>query len=142
MLMVVASLAALAVGSADRYVPALSDWYTRVAIEYLPESAFRLAPITDDERAFYVCARSVVKQMDGESSIATFASSEAATTHELGNGRKVIQSHVDESTEDGVEQRIVFRCTVRSEGSRWVIETLELETVESDPPAEFAAQAA
>jgi hypothetical protein len=127
------ALVLLAINFSDRYVPAVSDWYTRMAIQYLPESALRFAPITDAERAFYVCARSVVKRMGGESSIATFASTESATTRSLGDGRLLIQSHVDESVEAGVNHRHVFRCTVRPEGSRWVIENLELQAVERVP---------
>ncbi len=119
-------------------MPALSDWYARVAIEHLPMSALRLAPLTDDERAYYVCARSVVKKMDGESSIATFAASEMATTLELGDGRKVIESYVVESIEEGISQRIVFRCIVRPDDSGWVIETVELQAEEGESPS-FAA---
>lgn len=138
-LIIAAALTASAVGFSDRYVPAVSDWYTRMAVDYLPDSALRFTPLTVDERAFYVCARSVARRMGGESSIATFASTETAITEDLGDGRKLIQSHVDESIEDGTRLRHLFRCTVREEGTQWVIENLEIDAV-NEAPTEFAVR--
>ena len=126
----------VAVGMADRYMPALSDWYVRMAVDYLPDSATRLAPLTDDERAYYACVRSVVKEMDGERSIATFASSETATTQELGDGRRIIESEVVESVDNGNSEPIVFRCIARAnEAEEWVIERVELLASDGASPS-------
>ena len=52
----------LAVGLSDRYVPAVSDWYSRMVIHHAPEGTMPYLPgVTGDDRAFYSCARTVVR---------------------------------------------------------------------------------
>jgi hypothetical protein len=120
-----ALLTLLAVSYSDRYVPAVADWYTDAVLRFLPESAMNIVPATDERRAFYVCARRVVKRLESEASIATFASE--VTTQHLGEGRFRVQSYVDEALEEGPRLRHLFRCTVRGGGGQWILEDLELE---------------
>lgn len=128
-----AVVAVLAIAYSDRYVPAVADWYTRMVIRFLPEPALHFAATDDAQRAFYVCARSVVKQMEDES-VATFAGAEGTTSASLGGDRVMIRSSMEEAVEDGAVYRRDFTCTVRRIGARWVIEDLDL-----DPPAVLVA---
>ncbi|MEX2582065.1 MAG: hypothetical protein WD766_02255 [Gemmatimonadota bacterium] len=116
----------IAVGFSDRYVPAVADWYTRVVIQYLPEPAHRFTPGPDDRRAFYVCARSVVRAIENDLSVATFAAEDEMAVP-LGNDRYRVASYVDEALLDGRTQRREFTCTVRLEDGDWRLEAVELE---------------
>lgn len=116
----------IAVGLSDRYVPPVADWYTRMVIQYLPEPIHRLTPGPDDRRAFYVCARSVVRAIENDLSIATFAADEEMAVP-LGNDRYRVASYVDEALLDGRTQRREFACTVRLENGVWRLEEVELE---------------
>jgi hypothetical protein len=115
----------LAIGFSDRYVTAVSDWYTDMVIRFRAEAPMHFLAPSDDRRAFQVCARSVVKRLEDESSIATFP---AGGTLYLGEGRYRVDSFVDEAAVDGVTHRRSFSCTVQFSGSRWVLEELTLES--------------
>ena len=116
----------LAIGLSDRYVPAVSDWYSQVVIRYMPEGALYFTTRNDD-RAFYLCARSVVRQIEDETSVVTFASHATTSTLALGDGRFRVESYVDEAIEDGPTYRRPFTCTVKQEGSSWRLEDVDLE---------------
>jgi hypothetical protein len=113
------------VSLSDRYLPALSDWYYRMVISYLPEAALPFT-VPDNDQAFYVCARSVVRQLDNETSVVTFARLVDARTTELGNGRYSIESYVDEAVAKGVTYRRTFACTLKQNGESWMLEAVEL----------------
>ena len=121
----------------ERIVPAVADWYSGMVIRYVPEPALRLMA-DDDEQAFFVCARGVVRRVGTESSVSTFAGSAATITQEMEDGRFQIRSYVDESLEAGPTHRHVFTCTLRLEGERWVLEEVEIEEVDR-LPTELAA---
>jgi hypothetical protein len=121
-------LALLAIGYSDRYLPAVSEWYTRMAIQYLPDPAARLLVGPDSRLAYHACARSVVRRVEAKTSVVTFGRQDLASAVALGEGRYRIRSYLDEAREDGAMQRRAFSCTVRLEGSRWVPEAAELET--------------
>jgi hypothetical protein len=121
---VIALLTMLAIGFSDRYVTAVSDWYTDMVIRFRAEAPMHFIAVSDDKQAFQVCARSVVKRLEEESSVATFP---AGGTLALGDGRYRVDSFVDEAGIDGVTHRRSFSCTVHFSGSRWVLEDLTIE---------------
>lgn len=129
----------LALSFSDRYAPVVSDWYSRMVIHYVPDTALRFT--TDEtDRAFYVCARSVVKQIDEMESVVTFAAVEDALTRDLGEGRFRLESYVEEATPEGPTYRRAFTCTLRRDGTDWSLEGVELEAIA--PPAEASERAA
>jgi hypothetical protein len=128
----------LAVGFSDRYVPAVADWYTDMVIRFVPEAESNFLPVDDGERAFLACARSVVKRMDSESSIATFASSGGASTVATGEDRYEVRSFVDEASEDGVVRRKAFTCTVRFDARGWIVEAVTVDAGTAEQVAEAA----
>jgi hypothetical protein len=117
----------LAVTFSDRYVPAVSDWYTRAVINYVPADALWLASPSDDDRAFYLCARSVVREIDDERSVVTFAGLSLGQTRELDDGRLQVESYVDEALEGGPTYRRTFSCILREEGGEWRVEAVNVE---------------
>jgi hypothetical protein len=117
----------LAVGFSSRYVPAVGDWYSRLVIQYVPEPALRFAPADDDLRAFYVCAKSVVKQIEDANSVVTFAAGTEDVTVALGGDLYRVDSYIDEARVDGSTLRRPFTCTLRQEGEGWTLEEVELE---------------
>jgi hypothetical protein len=127
-------LTVLAVGFSDRYVPAVADWYSRMVIHYLPEPALRFAPAPDEARAFYICAKSVVRAVEEEASVVTFAPESAVLAAEVGEGRYRLDSFVEEARVDGSTLQRSFTCRLRLEGDSWHIEELELEP----PPTSIA----
>lgn len=130
----------LAVSFSDRYVPAVSDWYSRAVINYVPDGALWLATPGDDDRAFYVCARSVVKEIDNEQSVVTFASASPGQARHLADGRYLVQSYVDEAVEGGPTYRRTFSCTLREENGEWHLEAIEVEQVTPTAVAVTAAR--
>ena len=127
-LVTIAGLAVvLAVGFSDRYVPAVADWYTRAIINYVPEGALWLASPGDDDRAFYVCARSVIKEIGNDASVVTFASLTAGQTRQLDDGSYRVESYVDEAMEGGPTHRRTFSCTLREANGEWQLEAVEVQ---------------
>jgi hypothetical protein len=122
-----AALAIAAIGFSNRYVPAVTDWYSGMVIRYLPEPALRFAPADDDLRAFYVCAKSVVKEIEDEASVVTFAAATEDLTVALGSDMYRVDSYVEEARADGSTLRRPFTCTVRLEGDNWRLEEVELK---------------
>jgi hypothetical protein len=118
---------ALAVTFSDRYVPAVSDWYSRAVINYVPEGALWFTAPGDDDRAFYVCARSVVREINNEQSVVTFASLAQGQARQLEDGRYQVQSYVDEAVEGGPTYRRTFSCTLREENGEWRLEAVEVQ---------------
>jgi hypothetical protein len=134
--MIVGALAvvlSLGVYFSDHYVPAVENWTTTQVVRHSPDKLLRMAMMADEERAFYTCAKSVVRRL-GDSSIATFNARTAASTWSLGEGRYLVRSQFSESNVEGTTQQSVFTCTVRLEGDRWVIEELQTWVV-GNPPA-------
>jgi hypothetical protein len=121
--------ALLAVGLSDRYMSAVSDWYTDMVIRFLPGAELSFLPVPDDQQAFRVCARSVVKRMEAESSVATFPGVVGGVVDSLGDGRFRIDSFVDEASEGGAVHRRTFSCLARFDGHRWRVEDLVLQTL-------------
>lgn len=128
----------LAFNYSDRFVPAVADWYTGMVLRFAPEVSHQLAPSSADDQAFHVCARAVARRVGTESSIATFAGSEAAITRTMDDGRIQVRSYLDESAESRSTHRHIFKCTLRRSEARWVLDELELEPIER-LPAELAA---
>jgi len=128
-------LTVLAVGFSDRYVPAVADWYTRMVIRYLPEPALRFTSAEADTRAFYVCAKSVVRAIEEEASVVTFAAGSAEQAIPIGGGVYRLTSYVEEARADGSKHRRTFSCTLRLEGDSWRLEEMEL-----DPPLTSVAR--
>ena len=118
----------LAVGLSDRYVPAVADWYSRMAIEYVPEPALPYLPgATEDDRAFYQCARTVVRKIENERSVVTFPEPPGTLT-DVGEGRFELRSIVDEAIEDGEVLRRSFVCQLHEEGvGNWRVDDVQLE---------------
>jgi hypothetical protein len=130
----------IAVSFSDRYVPAVADWYTRAVINYVPDGALWLASPGDDDRAFYVCARSVIKEINNDASVVTFASLAAGQTRQLDDGSYLVESYVDEAIEDGPTYRRTFSCTLRESNGEWQLEAVEVEQVAATPVAVAAAR--
>lgn len=128
----------LAFNYSDRFVPAVADWYTGMVLRFTPAASYQLARASADDQAFHVCARAVARRVGTESSIATFAGSEAAVTRTMDDGRLQVRSYLDESIESGSTHRHVFTCTLRRSDARWVLDGLEVEPIDR-LPAELAA---
>jgi hypothetical protein len=127
---VVLTVAALiAVGLSDRYMSAVSDWYTDMVIRFLPGEELSFLAVPDDQQAFRVCARSVVRRIEAESSVATFPGLVGGAVDSLGEGRFRIDSFVDEASEGGAVHRRTFRCLAHFDGRRWRVEDLVLQTL-------------
>ena len=126
----------LAFNFSDRFVPAVADWYTGMVLRFSPATPNQL--MAADDQAFHICARAVARRVGSESSITTFAGSEAAITQRLDDGRLTVWSYLDESVESGSTHRHVFTCTLRRYESRWVLDDLEVEPTDR-LPAELAA---
>jgi hypothetical protein len=126
-LLLLAICGTVAASLADRYLPAVTDWYLEMAVPYLGEGASPFLGAAPDDSAYYACVRSVVKRIDEEGTIATFAGPRASRTHTLGEGRYRIESFVTEAAEDGGTAVRSFTCTVKSDGTRWAIEDLEVQ---------------
>lgn len=118
----------LAVGLSDRYVPAVADWYSRMVIQYVPEPALPYLPgASDDDRAFYQCARTVVRTIENERSVVTFPEPPGTLT-EVGEGRFELRSIMDEAIEDGEVFRRSFVCEMHEEGvGTWRVDGVQLE---------------
>ena len=112
---------------ADRFVPAVADWYASFAAQRLPPALSRFAPAATDPGAHFFCARRVVKELHEDGSVATFASAEETHTVPLGDGRFEVRSFVDEAREGGWQVRHGFVCTVRYQRGRWTLENLSME---------------
>jgi hypothetical protein len=117
---------------ADRYMPHVADWYTGFAAQHLPEGLARFAPAAGDPGALYYCARRVVKQIQEEGSVATFAGPGEAQTTTLGDGRFQVRSFVDEARQDGAAVRHEFVCIVKHERGQWQLEDLAMENQAAD----------
>ena len=117
----------------DRYVPAIADWYTGMVIRTSSGEAMRFRADSDTDRAFYVCARSVVRRLGGDASIVTFVDSERIATQPLGEGRYRVESLIEESFGQGLRQRHVFSCLVREDGDQWVVEDLNVRPLDPAP---------
>ncbi len=122
----------LAVGLSDRYVPAVSDWYSRMVIHHAPEGTMPYLPgVTGDDRAFYSCARTVVRKVENERSVVTFPGAPDQLTA-LGEGRFELRSYMDEATEEGDVLRRSFTCILQqvAAGGQWRVEEVEIEGIE------------
>ena len=117
---------------ADRYMPHVADWYAGFAAQHLPDGLARLAPAATDPGALYYCARRVVKQIQEEGSVATFAGPAEARTTTLGDNRFEVRSFVDGARADGVAVRHEFVCIVRHERGQWQLEDLAMENYAAD----------
>jgi len=127
---VVLTVAALiAVGMSDRYMSAVSDWYTDMVVRFLPGQELSFLGVPDDQQAFRACARSVVKLIEAESSVATFPGPVEGVVDSLGDGRFRIDSFVDEASKGGAVHRRTFSCLARFDGRLWRIEDLNLQTL-------------
>jgi hypothetical protein len=87
----------------------------------------RFAPAPDDTRAFYVCAKSVVRAIEDEASVVTFAGGSDDVAVAIGEGLYRVVSFVDEARVDGSTLRRSFTCTLRLQGDTWELEDVELE---------------
>lgn len=123
----------LAMTLSDRWVPVVADWYAGMALRLQAEPSRLVTAAPDDDEAFFVCARAVVRRVGTESSIATFATRETAISQLLGDGRLQLRSYLEEAGESGDAQRHVFTCTVRQLAGVLVLEDLEIEAVERLP---------
>lgn len=126
-------LGALAASLSDRLGPTLDAWYGEALINRLPDSAFRLAPIGEDDRAFFICARAAVRRIGSESSIVTFASRETATTDLLDDGRLRIRAYLEESYDAASTQNHLVTCTLTPRGEDWAVAEIEVESVDAPP---------
>lgn len=106
----------------DRYLPTVADWYTRMVIYYVPERALRRVPgMSADDRLFYLCARSVARELEDERSVVTFSES-AMELEALGGDRYVLISYVDVVGDQGAFQRRLFTCIAHNDAGEWRIE--------------------
>ncbi|MQA89607.1 MAG: hypothetical protein GEU90_05165 [Gemmatimonas sp.] len=123
--LIAAIIALIAFGFSDVYGPAVADWYAQTVIEYAPEPTLRFRP-GDDPQVFYVCAKSVIEQIEDNSSVVTFAATTEDQTVALGGGRYRVDSYVEEARVDGSTLLRSFSCIVRLDDGKWRLEELEL----------------
>jgi hypothetical protein len=126
---VLAAVTFLAVNYSDRYLPAVSDWYLDQAVPELAPVTTELTAAPVEERAYYLCVRSVVKRIEEEGAIATFAGPLESRMSRMEDGRYRVNSYLVESSEAGERRLRSFTCVVRGEGGRWAVDQLALEPV-------------
>ncbi len=142
----------LAISYADRYLPALSDWYFNLAAPAAVRSTNQLAADEVDHArkvresgesggsgdAYLACARRAAKrdQSIGFGAVVTFAPERESRTTWIGRDRVVIRSTFDEAFENGAMAVNAFCCTARREKEAWVVESMKVRRVASygDPP--------
>ncbi len=140
----IAIVVLLAISYADRYLPALSDWYINLAAPAAVRSTNQLLAANagnagDEGEAYLACARRVAKfdRSIGAGAVVTFAPERESRKVWIGRDRVVIRSTFDEAFENGATAVNAFCCTVRRVKESWVVESMKVRRVASqgDPPA-------
>jgi hypothetical protein len=124
----------LAISYADRYLPALSDWYLDLAA--LPGIRSTTTELFAREGGdpFVACARQAAMRdrSVGAGAMVTFAPEVESRKLWLSPVRVLILSMFDEEFEDGVTAVNEFCCVARLNEETWVVESVEVRRISPD----------
>jgi len=117
-----------AVGHADRFIPAISEWYMDVAVPNAVKPSRNLVAAPAAESAFEACARRAAKESSrsGAHSVLTFSPEAESIVTKLDEDLLIISSTFEELGENGERKTGEFCCAVRREGEAWRVESLSL----------------
>lgn len=106
---------------------AIGEWYAEFAMRHLPASFAALAPADTPAGAFHACVQRVARRVRDRDAVETFPGLSADNTVPLGEGRYRVRSALETVRGDGERVQRPFRCVVRFQGARWVVEEVAVE---------------
>lgn len=116
------------IGHADRFIPALSEWYLDATVPNAVKPPRRLVPGPPIDGAFDACVKRAAKESgrNGNRGVVTFASESESIVTRIDDDLMIISSGFEELAEDGTRGEGEFCCVARKVEGSWRVESLRV----------------
>lgn len=122
----VAAAVPLLLGHADRFIPAISEWYLDVASPHAVKSRRNLIPLSRGDTPFEACVRRAARESarDGTGTVITFNAETESVVTRLAEDLVIILARFEEEFESGARGTSEFHCTARRVEGAWRVESM------------------